>query len=153
MPSLSFKARLNVKPLIWKWLFLLRRRKLIFTREVLRVAMVRKRGFCNSGNSLFFLLRKHGWTCYLHSWRSLVSWGKKNVLLANRQQSIFLQFCRPFLLKFLGKSCAREREKQMAPPWRHFLGLYSYRAWLSANQRARNRSVILKAKFEILFFN
>ena len=36
---------LNVKPLIWKWLFLLTRIKLIFTRKVLRVALVRKRGF------------------------------------------------------------------------------------------------------------
>ena len=55
-----------------------------------------KKRFWNSGNSLFFLLRKHGWTCYLHSCRSHVFWEKKkkknteNELLANRQQSIFI---------------------------------------------------------------
>ena len=58
------------------------RRKLIFTRKVLRVALVRKRGFWNSGNSLFFLLRKHSWTCYLHWWRSLVSWGKRRCFVS-----------------------------------------------------------------------
>ena len=69
-------------------------KKLIFTRNVSRAALVRKRGFWNSGNSLFFLLRRHGWTCYLHSWRSLVFREKKkqtkNVSLANRQKSIFI---------------------------------------------------------------
>ena len=37
------------------------------------------------------------------------------------------QFQRPFPLKFLGKSSARERGKQIAPPSRHLRGLYSYR--------------------------
>ena len=35
-------------------------------------------------------------------------------------------FFRPFPLKFLGKSRAQEREKQIEPPSRHFHGLYSY---------------------------
>ena len=38
----------------------------------------------------------------------------------------------------------REREKQIAPPLRHFHRLYSYRTKLFTNQRARNRSVIVK---------
>ena len=36
-------------------------------------------------------------------------------------------FWRPFPLKFLGKSRPQEREKQIAPPTRHFYDLYSYR--------------------------
>ena len=38
---------------------------------------------------------------------------------------------------------AREREKEIAPPWRHFNGLYPYRTSLSANQRSRNLSIIV----------
>ena len=49
-----------------------------------------------------------------------------------------------FMLKFLWKSRAREREQQIAPPSRHFHGLLSYRTKLSTNQRARNRSFIVK---------
>ena len=52
-------------------------------------------------------------------------------------------FWRPFPLKFLGKSRAQEREKQIAPPSRHFYDLCSYQT----NQRGRNRSVILKFRF------
>ena len=121
MPSLSFKARLNVKPLIWKWLFLLRRRKLIFTREVLRVALVRKREFWNSGNSLFFLVRKHGWTCYLHSWRSLVFWEKKNkqtnknCVVSKSTTVDFYSFVVRFCWRFL-ENRARGKGKNK---WRH----------------------------------
>ena len=53
-------------------------------------------------------------------------------------------FWRPFTLKFLGKSRAREREKQIAPSWRYlsyFHGLYSVRTKLSTNPRERIRSV------------
>ena len=50
-------------------------------------------------------------------------------------------FWRPFTLKFLGKSRAREREKQTAPSWRYYHGLHSVRTNLSTNPRARIRSV------------
>ena len=117
MPSLSFKARLNVKPFIWKWLFLLRRRKLIFTREVLRVALVRKRGFWNSGNSLF-LVRKHGWTCYLHSWRSLVFWEKNKKKMSCGQidnSRFFYSFVVHFCWSFLeNRALGKGKNK-----WRH----------------------------------
>ena len=36
-------------------------------------------------------------------------------------------FWRSFSLKFLGKSRAQERQNHIAPPSRHFLGLYSHR--------------------------
>ena len=35
-------------------------------------------------------------------------------------------FWYPFLMKFGEKLCTLEREKQIAPPSDHFLGLYSY---------------------------
>ena len=37
-PSLCFNARLSVKPLIWKWFFILMQIKLIFTRKFLLLA-------------------------------------------------------------------------------------------------------------------
>ena len=46
------------------------------------------------------------------------------------------------------KMCAQKREKQIAPPSHHFRGLYSYRTWLSTNQRGRNDSVIVKTLIE-----
>ena len=44
---------------------------------------------------------------------------------------------------FCWRFSARKR-KQIAPPLRHFHRLYSYRTKLFTNQRARNRSVIVK---------
>ena len=38
--SLSFKARLTAKLLIWKWFFILMHTKLIFTRKLLHLALV-----------------------------------------------------------------------------------------------------------------
>ena len=51
--------------------------------------------------------------------------------------------------KIAGLRTIKESEKQIAPPSRHFHGLYSYRPELSTNQRARNPTVIVK--FLLLF--
>ena len=66
----------------------------------------------------------------------------KNIPLKNWNWNIN-GFWRPFPLKFLAKSRAQEREKQIAPPSRHFYDLCSYQT----NQHGRNRSVILKFRF------
>ena len=60
-------------------------------------------------------------------------------------------FWQPFPLKFLGKLNVQESEKQTSPPSHHFYGLYSYRPWLSTNQRARNHSVIVKQDMLTLY--
>ena len=48
--SLCFKARLSVKPLIWKWFFILIQINFIFTRKVLHLALFRKWEFLELGN-------------------------------------------------------------------------------------------------------
>ena len=80
-----------------------------------------KKRFWNSGNSLFFLLRKHGWTCYLHSCRSHVFW-EKNKKKKHRKWIVsksttvdFYSFVVRFCWSFF-KNRAREKGKHK---WRH----------------------------------
>lgn len=47
-PRVCFKARLSSKPLIWKWLFILKRIKLIFIRKVLHFTSLKSESFGNS---------------------------------------------------------------------------------------------------------
>ena len=52
VPSLCFKARLSVKPLIWKWFYILMQIKLICTRKVLHLASFWKWEFLELWNGL-----------------------------------------------------------------------------------------------------
>ena len=55
-PGLCFKTRVGVKPLIWKWFFILIQIKLIFTRKVVHLISFWKWGFLELGSGLLMKL-------------------------------------------------------------------------------------------------